>query len=180
MIYDDSNEYPFCPEPFRLNCASYEVKCSECGGCTEEGSLEYIPIERSVELAKKKHPYLLHQKKSKKDIARKKKLAKRSTETSKLVKKALKSERNSLKSIGAKGTIASGRFTQEGDGIISINDIKYYIEVKTRYSDNASMFPTSAEWKKALSQGCKLFLVESDKGNTVTMSKETFMEILGL
>jgi len=180
MIYNESNEYLFCPEYFRLNCASYEVKCSECGGCTGEGSLEYIPIKPYPLLAKKKHPYLLHQKKTKKDATRKEKLAKRSTETSKIVKKALRSERNSLKSIGAKGTIASGRFDGSGDGFISINDIKYYIEVKTRYSDNASMFPTSAEWNKATNQGCKLFVVESARGSTVTMSKETFMEILGL
>jgi hypothetical protein len=178
MIYDDNNEYLFCPESFRLNCASYEVKCSECGGCTGEGNLKYIPLDKS--LPKKNHPYLLHQKKAKKDAARKDKLDKRSTETSKIVKKALRSERNSLKSIGAKGTIASGRFDNSGDGIIIINEIKYYIEVKTRYSDNASMFPTSAEWKKANEQCCKLFIVESIKGSTVTMSKKTFMEILGL
>jgi hypothetical protein len=38
----------------------------------------------------------------------------------------------------------------------------------------------SAEYKKALNQGAKLFMVESAKGNTVTMSKQTFMELLGL
>jgi hypothetical protein len=43
------------------------------------------------------------------------------------------------------------------------------------------MFPTSAKWNKAVNhQGCKLFMVESAKGNTVTMSKQTFMELLGL
>lgn len=140
---------------------------------------------RTEELATKKHPYLLHKKKAKKDAARKVKSDNKANPTfrakSKQVKDALKKEKNTLKSIGAKSTIASGRFTQEGDGVISINDINYYIEVKTRYSDNASQFPTSAEWDKAVNhQGCKLFMVESPKGNTVTMSKQTFMELLGL
>ena len=177
-------DYLFCPESFRLNCASYEVSCSDCGGCTGEGNLKYLPIVRTEELAKKKHPYLLHSKQAKKNAARKVKADNKANPTfrakSKQVKDALRSERNTLKSIGAKSTIASGRFTGEGDGFISINDIKYYIEVKTRYSDNASMFPSSSEWSKAVSQGATLFMVESAKGNTVTMSKQTFMELLGL
>lgn len=177
-------DYSFCPIEFRFNCASYEVKCFECGGCTREGNLEYIPIKRTEELSIKKHPYLLHKKKAKKDAIRKAKSDNKANPIfrakSKQVKDALRSEKNTLKSIGAKSTIASGRFTGEGDGYIDINNTKYYIEVKTRYSENASMFPTSAEYIKAINQGCKLFMVESDKGNTVTMSKETFMELLGL
>lgn len=183
MDITDKN-YPFCPESFRLNCASYEIWCCECGGCTGEGNLNYLPIVRTDELSKRKHPYLLHSKQAKKDAARKVKSNNKANPTfrakSKQVKDALRSERNTLKGIGAKSTIASGRFDGNADGFLEWAGTKYYIEVKTRYSDNASMFPTSAEYKKALDQGATLFMVESAKGNTVTMSKETFMELLGM
>lgn len=182
---DDINiDYPFCPIEFRLNCASYEVKCFECGGCTNEGNLKYIPIKRTEELSTKKHPYLLYKKKAKKDADRKAKSDNKANPTfrakSKQVKDALKSEKKLLKSMGAKATVGSGRVFNDADGYLTVDGTKYYIEVKTRYSENASMFPTSAEYKKALDQGAKLFMVESAKGNTVTMSKQTFMELIGL
>lgn len=174
------NEYLFCPESFRLNCASYEVKCWECGGCLGLGELHYLPIQKTKELATKNHPYLVHKKKTKKDADRKNKLAKRSTTTSKQVKKALKTEKDNITKLGGKLTIASGRFTGNADGWITVNGFDYYIEHKQRFSEAASMFPTSAEYKKALAQGAKLFIVDSPKGNTVTMSYEVFKEMLGL
>lgn len=187
MFNSNSDEYLLCPEEFRFNCASFEILCHQCGACDNnlDKSLEYLPIQKSKNLNKLNHPFTVNKKQSKKAELKKEKSTKKKDidfqTKSKQVKSALKSEKNSLKSIGAKSTIASGRFTGEGDGFISINNIKYYIEVKTRYSEKASIFPTSAEWKKAVGeQGCKLFMVESTKGNTVTMSKETFMEILGI
>ena len=185
-MFDNNNEYKLCPESFRFNCASFETLCHQCGACDADLTkpLEYIPIQKGTDLGKTKHPFLASKKQSKKAEVRQEKLAKKKDSVfqakSKQVKSALKSEKTSLKSIGAKSTIASGRFDGSGDGFISINNIKYYIEVKTRYSEKASMFPTSAEWNKAVGeQGCSLFMVESAKGNTVTMSKSTFMEIIG-
>jgi hypothetical protein len=174
------NEYPLCPIDFRFNCASYEVWCEECGGCTGKGELHYIPVIRTAELATRKHPYLLHKKKVKKEAARRDKLAKRATTTSKIVKKALKTEKDNITKLGGKLTIASGRFNHDADGSININGIVYFIEHKQRFSEAASMFPTSAEYKKALDQGAKLFIVNSPKGNTITMSYEVFKEMLGL
>lgn len=177
-------DYPFCPINFRLNCASYEVKCFECGGFTGEGDLDYLPIVKTEELSTKKHPYLIHKKKIKKNVARQIKSDNKNNPTfkakSKQVKDGLRNEKKLLKSIGAKTTVGSGRIFNDSDGWLDIDGIKYYIEVKTRYSENASMFPSSSEWNKAVNQGAKLFMVESAKGNTVTMTKETFIELLGL
>ena len=177
-------DYPFCPINFRLNCASYEVKCFKCGGFTSENNLEYLPIVKTKELSTKKHPYLIHKNNIKKNIARQIKSDNKNNPTfrikSKQVKDGLRSEKKLLKSIGAKATIGSGRIFNDSDGWLDIDGIKYYIEIKTRYSENASMFPSSSEWNKAVNQGAKLFMVESAKGNTVTMTKETFIELLGL
>lgn len=68
----------------------------------------------------------------------------------------------------------------QGDGFLTLSGIEYYIEYKQRFSENASIFPTSAEWTKAISQGCKLFIVNSPKEDTVTMTKEIFLELLSL
>lgn len=179
------DDFLLCPESFRFNCASYEINCYKCGACsgslTEE--LEYKPIERDEHLKIKNHPFLIKKKKNSKEITRQEKLTKKSSvnkEKSNQVKNALKNEKKVVKSLGGKLTIGSGRILGDGDGFIETTNGKFYIEVKTRYSENSSMFPTSSEYKKALEQGVKIFIVESAKGNTVTMSKESFMELFGL
>lgn len=181
MIYDDSNKYLYCPEPFRLNCASYEVKCAECGGCTGEGNLEYIPLDRS--LPKKNHPYLLHQKKVKKDAARKKKLDNKANPTfrakSKQVKDALRSEKKLLKSMGAKATVGSGRVFGDSDGYIETTNGKYYIEIKKRFNGKNILAPTKEEYLKGIDQGASIFIIESEElGSIVSLKLETFKEIL--
>jgi hypothetical protein len=185
-LMDDINiDYPFCPESFRLNCASYEVKCFECGGCTGEGSLDYLPIVRTEELATKKHPYLLHKKKAKKDAARKVKSDNKANPTfrakSKQVKDALKVEKGLLKSIKAKATIGSGRINSDGDGFIETTNGKYYIEVKKRFNGKNTLAPTKAEYDKGCNQGASIFIIESEEmGAIVCLSLNAFKSLLDI
>lgn len=182
----DSNDFILCPESFRFNCAVYETKCHSCGGCSGDFKelLEYTPIDRDTELRFNKHPFYIKNKKDTKDNLKTERDIKKSTQVfkdkSKQVKTALRTEKKDLKKLGAKLTVGSGRVFNNGDGVIKLSGIEYYIEYKQRFSENASIFPTSAEWTKAISQGCKLFIVNSPKEDTVTMTKEIFLELLSL
>jgi hypothetical protein len=176
-------DYLFCPESFRLNCASYEVSCSECGGCTGGGNLDYLPIVRTEELAKRKHPYLLHSKQAKKDAARKVKSDNKANSTfrakSKQVKDALKVEKKNITQLGGKLTVGSGRINSDSDGFLETSNGKYYIEHKKRFNNKNILAPTKEEYIKGINQGASIFIINSSEmGSMVCLSLKTFKELL--
>lgn len=180
----DSNDFVLCPESFRFNCAVYETKCHSCGGCSGDFKelLEYTPIDRDTELRFNKHPFYIKKKKDTKDNLKTERDIKKSTQVfkdkSKQVKTALRTEKKDLKKLGAKLTVGSGRINHDADGSILIGEIEYHIEYKMRFNGKNILGPTKEEYLKGLSQGAKMFIINSEEiGNIITMDLNTFKEL---
>ena len=167
-----------CPEDFKQNCSNMEIKCSMCTAFNlDRIALYYDPIVKDDGICYTDHPAFMTKRERNKQQALEIKNRK-DKEASKRIKKALKNERKTIEYIGGQSTIGSGRVYHDGDGHISIGEILYRIEYKTRFSGRNVLGPSSTEWNKGKNQGVDIFIIKSDKEEVVTMPLKVFKEIL--
>lgn len=167
-----------CPQEFKDNCWYSESYCYRCAAVDCGNKLEYKPIEGG-DLSFKNHPYFIENKKQSAEHKRSERIAQRSTAEFKVASTNSRSgrnvERKVARELGATMTAGSGAVFGNGDFYIG----DYYVEHKLRINNKNVLGPRQDEWDKARGQGCSIFMTTSDKAGTiVTMSKETFMELI--
>lgn len=135
-------------------------------------------MQKGGALASKKHPALKASAAAAQQKAKVERKAKQAKPMSGMVKSALKSEKKTIEGLGGRLTVGSGRVFNDGDGTCKIRDNTYSIEYKRRFSDKGSFTITRVEYYKGISQGCSIFITDCGKDSTVTMSKDTFMDLI--
>lgn len=154
-----------CIEKFKENCKNLDVKCHECKANlnTSSSKFYYVPLCKNKGLTKKDFELILKPNKSTKNYSR----------------LGRKIESKVIKNIGGKLTANSGATFGDGDGYLTINDRRYYIEHKTRFNGKSLYGLSKAEMTKAIAQGNELFIVtDNQNGNSyISMNINTFIEI---
>jgi hypothetical protein len=175
----------FCPEEFASNCRNCEVKCHLCSG-NKQGryKLLYSPVIKQEGLRYKDHPVYIDKAKIDKDLAKAKKLAKKSSPQAIYSAKGRKAERKNIQKlikdtpgIEVKHTARSGALYHDGDALIKLPDgSKISVEHKLRITRNNISGPTSKEWEESSDS---IFIIASkERGKVVAMSYESFLRIL--
>lgn len=170
-----------CPDDYAFNCKNYEVQCLSCKAVNTEGErLFYSPVIIGAGLDQ--HPYIREAKGERSRLNAEQK-EERNTEVAKRARyynrKGKEIERKVIKSIrGAKLTFNSGATNNDSDGYIWIEDTKYVLSHKMRFSTKNLLGPTSAEWNDR-GEGTDIWLTTSETyGTVVTMKQETLDELL--
>ncbi len=186
-MFDEDKSIEGCPYKFRSNCANYGVQCYCCLANDEvEGdNFYYDPLLNKEGLQRSNHPYKAKVKQEYKDKA---KLIKEEKNTDKAKvsrtynRKGKEIERKVIKSIeGANTTYTSGSTSGDGDGWIILQETKFRLGHKNRFSAKNQLGPTKDEWIKGKREGCDIWLTSSKEyGTIVTMPKLILDELISL
>lgn len=145
-MFDDI-ELTDCPEKYALNCKRYMTECHNCKANSTGKYLKYSPINKSID----NHPINNKQKSRAPSYSRKGRVSE---------KKFI----SNYKYLTA--TYASGTIGGDGDAKLKLLDgSNVRVEIKTRYKEKGSIFPTSKEFKESKDQKVKvIYILNSSTG----------------
>lgn len=96
-------------------------------------------------------------------------------------REGLRTERKVLGSIdNTRFTANSGARHGDGDAITYVPEMRLHTEHKTRIANRNRLGPTTQEWDKAQARGIDVFITTSDQGSIVTMTLETYQQLIQL
>jgi protein RecA len=141
-----------CPEVYALNCKRYEVACHKCKANGKGKNMQYIAIDKSLDL--EEHPAA---KQTNKEIERQR------TARAYSRKGRVKEGKLILGCDFLHRTMASGSVSKDGDAYMYINDRQIRVEIKVRFKDRftSSFTPTKKELVEGLQQGVKMWIIMS-------------------